>query len=410
MSGQDRLRNSNEFHSLFLKIVFTWNSFIQFFFLIYRISNVNAFNLKESIHQQIMAKIKSKKSGATNAFAQKKKVETVPKVTNPFEVHTNREKISVLGRKLKHDRGMPGISRTKATQKRKDTLGREYLQKHKVNKFKDGRIGKFGMSAEDAANARFIAERLNQYQSKKQSRFNLNENEEILTHKGQTLEELEQFHDTISDDDDDEIGKLDAEFTGVAHFGGKDLDGDGSKRKNAIEDLIADQKRRKAEITIEKETVTQLTTKLDENWRDLLGLMNLQKDKDEEKPKQDDFDRALREMIFDRRSTVTDKLGTEEKLLKKEKARLERLEKDRLDRMHGITEEEKKQQHRSADDLDDGYFLESGAYEQATLAYDMGGKPNRNDDDSDEELDRLIALSRTNGMKQSKSKQYNINE
>lgn len=321
-----------------------------------------------------MAKFKSKKHGKSDAFASKKKVENVPKSTNPFELHTNREKISVLGRKLKHDKGMPGHSRAKATQKRKQTLGKEFLQKNKSNKFKDNRIGRKGMSEEDAANARFIAERLQQFKTKKkESKFNLNENEDVLTHKGQTLEEIQQFHDTISDDDDDdEIGKLNAEFTDAAHFGGKSLDGDG-KQKNAIEDLIAEQKRRKAEISLEKEVVSNLTHKLDENWKDLVSLMSLQKDQNEDKPPTDDFDKALREMVFERRGTVSDKLGTEEKILKKEKARLERLEKERVDRMHGISEEEKKPKHRSADDLDDGYFLEPEFHEQKTLAYDKDG-------------------------------------
>lgn len=323
-----------------------------------------------------MAKPKSKKKGTSDSFATKKKSVVMPKTVNPFEVHTNREKISILGRKLKHDKGMPGISRAKATQKRKETLGREFLQKNKTNRFKDNRIGRNGMSEEDAANARFIAERLQQYKTqKKQSKFNLNDNDDVLTHKGQTLEEIEQFHDTISDDDDDEeIGKLDAEFTDAAHFGGKSLvDGDGKPRKNVIDDLIADQKRRKAEISIEKEVVSNLTHKLDENWRDLVTLMNLKKDQDEDKPKPDDFDKALKEMVFERRGTVTDKLVTEDKLLKKEKARLERLEKERLDRMHGITEEEQKQKHRSADDLDDGYFLNPEIQDHKTLAYNEHG-------------------------------------
>lgn len=322
-------------------------------------------------------KNKSKKKGKADAFANKKQIEGPKKGgVNPFEVHTNREKISVLGRKLKHDKGMPGISRAKATQKRKETLGREFLQKNKTNRFKDNRIGKFGMSEEDAANARFIAERLEQYKTKKKhSKFNLNDNEEeVLTHKGQTLEAVEQFHDTISDDDDDdELGKLDAEFTDAAHFGGKSLDVDG-KRKNAIEDLIAEQKRRKAEISMEKEVISSLTNKLDENWRDLVTVMNLKTDQDEDRPKPDDFDRVLKEMVFDRRGTVTDKLGTEEKVLQKEKARLERLERERIERMQGITEEEKKAKHRSADDLDDGYFLNPEIQSQTTLAYDKEGE------------------------------------
>lgn len=36
---------------------------------------------------------------------------------NPFEIHTNKRKHDILGRKLKHDRGLPGISRSKAIKK-----------------------------------------------------------------------------------------------------------------------------------------------------------------------------------------------------------------------------------------------------------------------------------------------------
>lgn len=346
-----------------------------------------------------MAKNKSSKKPkvAADKFAAKRASSRKSKEINPFEVHTNKEKFSVVGRYLKHDKGMPGISRTKATQKRKQTLGQEYVQKNKTNKFKDNRVGKYGMSKEDAAGARFVAERLNQFKSKKQSLYNLNE-DELLTHKGQTLEEIEQFQDTISDDEeDDDVGKLDAEFTGAAHFGGDD---DSGKRKNAIEDLIAEQKRRKAEVSREKDEVTELTQRLDENWRDLLGLMDLAKG-DEERPKQDDFDRALKEMVFEPRGTVTDKLKSEEKLLRTEKWRLQQLEQERLDRMHGLTEEEKKAKHRSADDLDDGYYLNVNVENDKnsrTLAYDDEGQANRRDDDSDEELDRLIKLSKTNGQ------------
>lgn len=347
-----------------------------------------------------MAKNKTHKKSkvAADKFAAKKSSSGKAKEINPFEVHTNKEKFSVVGRYLKHDKGMPGISRAKATQKRKETLGQEYVQKHKTNKFKDNRVGKYGMSKEDAAGARFVAERLNQFKSKKQSLYNLNE-DELLTHKGQTLEEIEQFQDTISEDDeeDDDIGKLDADFTGAAHFGGDD---DSGKHKNAIDDLIAEQKRRKAEVSRAKEEVGELTQRLDANWRDLIGLMDLNKG-DEERPKPDDFDRALKEMVFEPRGTVTDKLISEEKLLRTEKWRLHGLEQERLDRMHGLTEEEKQAKHRSADDLDDGYYFKvdvDNDKNSKTLAYDDEGQANRRDDDSDEELDRLIELSKPNGQ------------
>lgn len=36
---------------------------------------------------------------------------------NPFEVKVNKQKFSVLGRRTKHDVGLPGISRSKALRK-----------------------------------------------------------------------------------------------------------------------------------------------------------------------------------------------------------------------------------------------------------------------------------------------------
>lgn len=36
---------------------------------------------------------------------------------NPFEVKINRKKFDVLGRKTKHDVGLPGVSRSKANNK-----------------------------------------------------------------------------------------------------------------------------------------------------------------------------------------------------------------------------------------------------------------------------------------------------
>lgn len=325
-----------------------------------------------------MVKTKNKKRVSSDVLTIKK-ANTKAKKNNPFEVHTNKEKFSVMGRQLKHDKGMPGVSRAKAIKRRKDTLGQEYLHQNKTNSFKDKRIGEYTMTKEEAASARFVAERLNQTKNKKQQLFNLNDDDaDLLTHKGQTLEEIEQFGDTRSDEEDDndeEIGKLDAQYTGAAHFGGGDVDDGGEHgRKSAIDDLIADQKRRKKELTREKEEVAELTHRLDDNWRSLIPLMAKMSKEDEVKPKPDDYDRALREMIFEPRGAVTDKLKSEVEIVKVEKEKLEKLERDRLERMRGETEEEKRAKHRSADDLDDGYFLQpSAAVEKPTLAYDING-------------------------------------
>lgn len=322
-----------------------------------------------------MVKTKNKKRPQADVLSSKKSIVKTKK-HNPFEIHVNKEKYSIIGRQLKHDRGMPGVSRSKALKRRKDTLGQEYINKNKSNSFKDKRIGEKTMSKEEAASARFVAERLNQIKAKQKrhSLFNLND-DDLLTHKGQTLEEIEQFEDPVSnDEEDEEMGKLDEEFTSSAHFGGGH-DGDGIKdRRMAIEDLIAEQKRRKNEISKEKEEVSEMTQMLDKNWRSLLPLMGkLSKDEDV-KPKPDDYDRALREMIFEPRGDVSDKLKSDAEILKEEKERLDKLEKDRQERMLGVTEEMKKVNHRSADDLDDGYYLQPVAENDQVLAYDLHGE------------------------------------
>lgn len=60
---------------------------------------------------------KTKKSENVEQRRQKrKKVEPVTR-SNPFELSVNKEKFKILGRKSKHDKGLPGRSRTKAIKK-----------------------------------------------------------------------------------------------------------------------------------------------------------------------------------------------------------------------------------------------------------------------------------------------------
>ena len=62
-----------------------------------------------------MAKTKMKKGKSEKVQKKKKHVE---KKVNPFEIKVNRQKQNVLGKKVaKHDKGMPGVSRSKAMKK-----------------------------------------------------------------------------------------------------------------------------------------------------------------------------------------------------------------------------------------------------------------------------------------------------
>lgn len=55
---------------------------------------------------------KSKKN-----LADRVSLKTTARKINPFEVHVNRQKYDVLGKKSKTEKGVPGISRSRAIKK-----------------------------------------------------------------------------------------------------------------------------------------------------------------------------------------------------------------------------------------------------------------------------------------------------
>nr|CAI5837325.1 unnamed protein product [Callosobruchus analis] len=332
-----------------------------------------------------MAKVKNKKrSSSDKAHANKERLK-LKKNLNPFEVHINREKVRVIGQKRKNDRGLPGVSRGKAIEKRKRTLLQEYKIQNKSNLFMDKRIGEKNrqLTEGDKVMARFTAVRIKAHNKK--SIYNLAD-DEILTHKGQTLSEIEKFDDPRSDDEDslegNESGKLDKDFVEEAHFGGGVLKKTGregaNSHKDLINQLIAESKKRKAEKQQAKEATLELTEKLDTEWKDLIPLVNTNKSNDEELPKQksNDYDKIMRELRFEARGTVSDRLKTEDEIAKEEKEKLEQLEKERLERMKGIiTDKDIKPTHRSADDLDDGILYEE-VFDDCMLSYNTEGEAN----------------------------------
>ncbi|XP_071441458.1 nucleolar protein 14 homolog [Hetaerina americana] len=327
-----------------------------------------------------MVKIKNK---SKNNLADRVK-EKPKKSTNPFEVHVNRQKFAVVGRTLKHDKGLPGVARSKAFTKRKATLLREYQLKNKSNKFFDRRIGEKSkyMSSDDRVTARFAAERVKAH---KKSIYNLAD-DEILTHRGHALSEIEKFDDPKSDDEDDEKGKLEAKFVKEAHFGGfltkkEETESQAKRRKELIDQLIAESKKRRYEKQKMQDETLELTDKLDTQWKDLLPLVSLgssepavndsksnepKADVVKERPKVDPYDLAVQELKFEARGKPSEKLKTEEEIAMEEKEKLDKLELERQRRMHGFLDENpNSHKHRSADDLDDGFALESDVEEVA---------------------------------------------
>uniref|UniRef100_A0A8C9XMT6 NOP14 nucleolar protein homolog (yeast) n=1 Tax=Sander lucioperca TaxID=283035 RepID=A0A8C9XMT6_SANLU len=320
---------------------------------------------------------------------------------NPFEVKINRKKFDILGRKSKHDVGLPGVSRSKAINKRKETLLKEYKQKNKSSKFIDRRFGEYDtkMAPEDKILKRFAMER--QRNHDKKDVYNLNEEEE-LTHYGQSLAEMEKFNDLVnSDDESEEKGLLSAELT-ASHFGGGGLlrkkslgeqqEGEGShrakSRQELIEELIQKSKLEKRERQVQKEEAQELTEKLDQEWKSIQALMVKKTPKgervEEEKPKLEQYDMMVRELGFEMKAQPSEKLKTPEELAREEREKLQKLEADRLRRMMGdeVGESSQSQIHMSADDLNDGFILDTD--DKKTLSY-QDGKWNIGEDGEEEE-------------------------
>ncbi|KAL4617352.1 nucleolar protein 14 [Arapaima gigas] len=309
---------------------------------------------------------------------------------NPFEVKINRKKFDVLGQKTKHDVGLPGVSRSKAIKKRKETLLKEYKLKDKSNKFIDRRIGEYDnkMAPEDKILQRFALER--QRTQGKRNMYNLNEDEE-LTHFGQSLADIEKLNDVVdSDSDTEERGLLSAELT-ASHFGGgggllrKKASGEsgdeGSQkaksRQELIEELILKSKQEKRERQTQKEEAQELTEKLDQDWKSIQSLLahkapKAERKEPEEKPTPDEYDITVRELAFDMKAQPSERMKTQEELAKEERDRLQKLEADRQRRMQGDVEEDSttKQTFLSADDLNDGFILSKG--DQRMLSYHDG--------------------------------------
>lgn len=385
-----------------------------------------------------MAKTKKNRKSAVDVI---KKVSKKQTSKNPFEVHVNKAKFKVLGQKSKNDVGLPGVSRSKAIQKRKVTLLQEYKFQDKTNKFFDRRIGEHNknMTKEDKIMARFTAEKMKAHT--KSSLFNLDD-DVVLTHGGRTLEEIEQFEDPRSDEEDDDDGRnmkgtLDPEFVKEAHFGGGMLsvaaqDGELS-RKDLISQLIADSKKRKAEKQQLKESTMKLTEQLDSEWKDLMPLLNPVRQTTKAPPGQansektesqrpspalipskpavdkSSFDYLVKELRFESTGKPSDKLKSEDEIVRQDKEKLERLERERLKRMtlhDGDSTKSISRVYKSADDLDDGFahvdINEADDDQSETSDRNDVKSDGESDDDEDgemEEQDSETTLKSDKGVK-----------
>jgi nucleolar protein 14 len=181
---------------------------------------------------------------------------------NPFEVRVNKRKHAVLGRTLKSERGIRSQARSKALQKRKKTLLLEYQRRKKTGLFFDKRLGENDkrMSVEEKMFHRFTTERRRQHKQRRVD-FNLEEPEDFetsLSTKGTSRYQVEIDDFRLTEDD-----------VKQAHFGGFEDDGDPVLHRpqmKIMEDVITRSKKAKFERQTAKDSLADLTEKLDSEW------------------------------------------------------------------------------------------------------------------------------------------------
>jgi len=308
----------------------------------------------------VMAKTKKNRAGLSEKIANKTQKAKIPKL-NPFDIRFVKSKQKILGRKEKNDVGKPGIARAKAIQKRKETLLQEYNLKNKSNLFLDKRIGEkdSNLSAEDRMIARFTAERVKG--AGKTSIFNIGDDFN-LTHGGEKLSEIDKFENPNSDNDEDDnlLGK---EFVDEAHFGGfmtkADEDfksGKANSRKDFIENLIRESKKKKAEKRKAEEEAEEKTLALDQGWKNLFcqtrtGRTGLQPRDDEPAANYDPYDMLVKQLSFQKKEAKAgERLKTDEEKIREERERLQKLEEGRIRRMRGEKEVDVRS-HFSVEDM-----------------------------------------------------------
>ncbi|KAI0751061.1 nucleolar protein 14 [Daedaleopsis nitida] len=355
--------------------------------------------LKTALHsagltQQPQAGKKRKRAAPTERDKEKKaaRLHEIQQKLNPFDVKVTKLKHDVGGRKIIGTTGRPAQSKQAGIEQER-MLERFTRERQRVSK---------GVA------------------------FNLEDDDE-LTHYGQSLSKLDDF-DNVGlglDDDDEEGGQMDRQTVERSHFGGfgdgdedQDDEDEPARKKSKAEvmaEVIAKSKQHKILRQTQQEEDENLRHELDnelDSLRSLLFAPALTSNAGGSStdgqaapsvpppaPVEDDdkeYDQYVRELALDRRAKPKDRTKTEEELVLKEKEALEKAERRRIRRMNGeesdgeddVEGKRKQTRLRGGDDLEDD-FDEEG--EPDGLGAGLGdedvamGEPDEEDESGEEE-------------------------
>ena len=270
---------------------------------------------------------------------------------NPFELKYSRPKHTVLNRKIKGVSGNPSLTRKKSLEIRQKTLLVEMKQKNRDSALLDKRFGEkdTSMSVEDKMLERFMKEKAKNSKSMHSQNYNL---EDELTHMGHSLANEDgqnAFYDAgfeRVDDEDQDKGYLAKNVVKQLHFGGFDNDSKEQSqhkksRHEVYQEIIAKSKQHKYERQMMKEQDEELIKQVDSELPEIQALLS-SKRKDPNLPsfltganaepmprrsnQDDDYDRFVKEMIYEKRAKPVDRIKTDQELALEEKQKLEELE------------------------------------------------------------------------------------
>ncbi|KAK6330256.1 nucleolar complex protein 14 [Orbilia blumenaviensis] len=358
------------------------------------------------------------KSGNDARLSREAALESIREEFNPFEIKKTKEKFSVAGgRKVKGTVGKPSVSKQIGEDNRRKTLLVEMQQRNKVGGIIDRRFGENDptMNPEDKMLERFTREQ--QKRSYKGDIFNLEDDDEVLTHYGQSLGSLpnDDFGEEMDGSDDDLLRPakrahpLDGE-----PLSDQDEEGGPPKKKSkaeAMKEVIMKSKYHKYERQKEKEADEDLRDELDAELGDIRALLagipvrpppgkpavanaaaadgSLHADRAAQINTglnvDSKYDAAVREMTYDKRSKPADRTKSAEELVEQRAKQLQKLERSRQKRMRGEESSDEEPEEEEEVASDDEFKLGKGIRLAADEKEFVHGDSDSEEEDSSSE-------------------------
>ncbi|KAM2887458.1 hypothetical protein FF1_011323 [Malus domestica] len=303
-------------------------------------------------HEAAATAKKKKNKLGPNAVAMKHQAPLKP---NPFETIWSRRKFDILGKKRKGEERRVGLSRSRAIEKRKNTLLREYEQSNKASVFVDKRIGEHNDELNEFDKAIQRAQREHQLKTNKKGKYNLSDGEEddFEFQSLGALSERDDFEDDVLPDDDDdgtETTQTKKRLAMTDQMDGDLMEGEENRpksKKEVMKEVMAKDKYYRAERAKDKEELEDFRQELDKSFTSIVPSKLLQitepdknipnehskKDELSEQEKSRSYFKTFGNLVMVSRAQPSDRTKTPEEIAQEGREQLEHLEEERQKRM-----------------------------------------------------------------------------